>query len=38
MPTIIANENRGHEFNGEQRGIYGRVWGKAKEERNVIRI
>lgn len=27
---------RGREFEGEQRGVYGRVWRKKREGRNVV--
>jgi hypothetical protein len=38
MHTIRVREKRGHQFEGEQGDIYGRVWRKEREVRNFVII
>lgn len=38
MRTITINEDRVHEFVGEQRGVYRRVGREERKQRNVIKL
>lgn len=37
MHAITIDEKRGHEFEGDQEGVYERVWREEGEGRNVVK-
>lgn len=38
MYTIEIKEERGHEFEREWGKVYGRIWRKKREEKNLIKL